>query len=116
MHVRGSSLSQPKVIEALRPFIVAFWGQKDNEPIPADLRPLYEASGFAGSNVRCFVLDPDGRLVHSFNGFPEHAGDPTRTSPDQYADYFAREIARGGAALPKQKPASPEGRRPLDLP
>jgi hypothetical protein len=114
MHVRGSSLSQPKVIEALRPFIVAFWGQKDNEPIPADLRPLYEASGFGHSNVRCFVLDSGGRLVHSFNGFPGNAGDPTRTSPEQYAAYFAGEIARGAAAV-EGRPASRET-RPLELP
>lgn len=116
MHVRGSSLSQPKVIEALRPFIVAFWGQKDNEPIPADVRPLYEASGLGSSNVRCFVLDPDARLVHSFNGFPENAGDPTRTTPEQYADYFAAEIARGSAAIRKPAAPSQASRRTLTLP
>jgi hypothetical protein len=107
MHVRGSSLSHPKVVEALRPFIVAFWGQANDEPIPADVRPLYEASGARGSNVRCFVLDPEGRLVHSFNGFPGQAGNPTAYSREQYAGYFAEEIARAGTrlSLPKVDPA-----------
>jgi hypothetical protein len=108
MHVRGSSLSHPKVIEALRPFIVAFWGQANDEPIPDDVRPLYEASGFrGGSNVRCFVLDSAGRLVHHFNGFPGNAGNPVGYPPEQYAGYFAGEIARGaaGLSLPKAEAA-----------
>lgn len=99
MHVRGSSLSQPRVLEALKPYIVAFWGQANDEPIPADVRPLYEASGYGSSNVRCFVLDPEGKLVHSFNGFPANAGDPTAFSKEQYAAYFAGEIIRGSARL-----------------
>ena len=99
MHVRGSSLSHPKVIDALRPFIVAFWGQANNEPIPKDIQPLYEASGRGGgSNVRCFVLDPEGKLLHWFNGFPGRASNPMRYSTDEYASYFAEEINR--VALP----------------
>jgi hypothetical protein len=105
MHVRGSSLSHPKVIEVLRPFIVAFWGQANNEPIPADVRPLHEASSDGGSNVRCFVLNSEGRLLHSFNGFPGNAGNPLAYSRDDYASYFAAQIARGaaGLALPKRE-------------
>jgi hypothetical protein len=99
MHVRGSSLSQPRVVEALRPFIVAFWGQANNEPIPEDQVPLYEASGRVGSNVRCFVLDSGGQLRHSFNGFPVNAGNPLAFSQDAYTSYFAGEINRGAAGL-----------------
>ena len=106
MHVRGSSLSHPRVVETLRPFIVAFWGQANDEPIPADVRPLYEVSSFGGSNVRCFVLDAQGRLVHSFNGFPGRAGNPTAYSREEYAACFAGEISRGAAklTLPKVEP------------
>jgi hypothetical protein len=107
MHVRGSSLSQPKVVEALRPFIVAFWGQSNREPIPEDQRPLYEASpGRSTSNVLCFVLDSDGKLRHSFDGMPFGGGQPLAFSPDAYGAYFAREIARGaeGLTLPKVEP------------
>src|SRR4051794_15074241 len=93
MHVRGSSLSQPRVVEALRPYIVAFWGQANDEPIPEDLRPLYAAAGRSYSNVRCFVLDSQGRLAHSFDGFPG-PGSPFDYSSDQYAEYYTREIAR----------------------
>jgi len=107
MHVRGSSLSHPRVVEALRPFIVAFWGQANDEPIPADVQPLYDASAHGGSNVRCFVLDSAGRLLHSFNGFPGNAGNPLGYSDDQYAAYFAGEITRGaaGQTLPKVEAA-----------
>lgn len=115
MHVRGSSLSQPKVIAALRPFVVAFWGQANDEPIPEDLRLLYAASGPGGSNVRCFVLDADGALVHSFNGFPGHSPNPVAYTTEQYASYFAGEIARGAAALRKAA-AAPAAERPLKLP
>ncbi len=107
MHVRGSSLSQPRVVEALKPFIVAFWGQANQEPIPADLLPLYQASQRGGSNVRCFILGPDGTLRHSFNGFPGNAGNPLGFSPDAYVEYFTGEIARGvaGLKLPRVVPA-----------
>lgn len=116
MHVRGSSLSQPQVIEALRPFIVAFWGQANDEPIPADLRPLYAASNARGSNVTCFVLDAGGRLLHSFNGFPGQMGNPTAYSREQYAAYFAGEITRGAARLSQPPPARRDEELKLRLP
>src|SRR5436190_4136520 len=100
MHVRGSSLSHPKVIEALRPFIVAFWGQANDEAIPKDIQPLYDASGrHTGSNVRCFVLDYQGKLLHWFNGFPGNNPNPMRYSTDEYATYFCDEINRAPVLL-----------------
>ena len=116
MHVRGSSLSHPKVVETLRPFIVSFWGQHDNEPIPADILPLYEASAHGGSNVRCFVLDSKGRLLHSFNGFPANMGNPLGFSTDAYAAYFTGEIHRGSArlVLPKADPGAVRLPEPKD--
>jgi len=101
MHVRGSSLSHPKVIHALRPFIVAFWGQANNEAIPRDIQPLYDASGRGGgSNVRCFVLDAQGKLLHWFNGFPGHNPNPMRYSTDEYATYFTDEINHAAVPIP----------------
>jgi len=104
MHVRGSSLSHPKVVEVLAPFIVAFWGQSNNEPLPDDVLPLHQASGGTshlktGSNVRCFVLDADGRLLHWFNGFPNNGANPMRYSTDETAGYFAGEIRRVATGL-----------------
>lgn len=108
MHVRGSSLSQPKVIEALRPFIVSFWGQANNEAIPKELIPYYEASPRGHSNVRCFILDSKGQFLHGFDGMPEVPGGPLSLSPSQFADYYVREIARGTRSLalplPKGEP------------
>jgi len=105
MHVRGSSLSQPQVIEALRPFIVSFWGQADNEPIPADLLPFYKASERGTSNVHCFVLDSKGKFLHGFDGLPVIQGSPLTLSPAQLSAYYVREIARGtkGMSLPLPK-------------
>src|SRR4051812_26217263 len=112
MHVRGV-LSHRKVLEALRPFIVSFWGQANDEPIPTDLRPLYEASGYGSSNVRCFVMDSAGRLLHSFNGFPGNAGNPLDYSLDQYAGYLTGEVAHAGAA---PNVPMPTGEAELKLP
>ena len=107
MHVRGSSLSHPRVIEVLRPFIVAFWGQANNEAIPQDIQPLYDASGRrGGSNVRCFVLDHQGKLLHWFNGFPGNNPNPMRYSTDEYATYFADEISRAAVPLKAKVRAS----------
>jgi hypothetical protein len=99
MHVRGSSLSQPQVIEALRPFIVSFWGQADNEPIPADLLPYYQATGRSSSNVHCFMLDAKGKFLHGFDGLPVIQGSPLTLSPAALASYYVREIARGTKGL-----------------
>lgn len=102
MHVRGV-LSHSAVVEALRPYIVSFWGQADDEPIPDDVRPLYDSAGFGHSNVRCFVLDSSGKLLHGFNGFPGNAGDSTRYSLAQFVSYLTGEIARAGAEAPLPK-------------
>jgi hypothetical protein len=108
MHVRGSSLSQPQVIEALRPFIVSFWGQAGNEPIPADQLPFYKATGRQSSNVYCFVLDSTGQFLHGFDGLPAIQGRPLTVSPGELASYYVREIARGtkGLSLPLPKSAA----------
>jgi hypothetical protein len=105
MHVRGV-LSHNAVIEALRPYIVAFWGQAEDEPIPADVQPLYDTAGFGHSNVRCFVLDSSGKLLRGFNGFPGNSGDSTRYSLSQYVSYLTGEIARAGAEAPLPKEPS----------
>ncbi len=101
MHVRGSSLSHPKVVTALQPFIVAFWGQSNDEPTPADVRALEAVVDRrdGASNVRCYVLDVKGKLVHSFNGFPRGERNPSGQRPEAIADYFADEINRGAAKI-----------------
>lgn len=93
MHVRAS-LSHPRVVEALRPFIVSFWGQQDREPIPDGIKEFYDVTGRVNTNARCFVLDADGRCVGGFAGFPDGASNPTGYSPDERADYLAGEIRR----------------------
>jgi len=95
------------MIEALRPYIVAFWGQSEDEPIPDDVQPLYDSAGFGHSNVRVFVLDADGKLLRGFNGFPGNAGNSLSYTLDQYVTYLTGEIARAGAdaTLPRTQAA-----------
>lgn len=107
MHVRGSSLSQPRVVEALRPFIVSFWAQKDNEPVPVELRPYYQATGRGHSNVRCFVLDSTGAFRHGFDGFPAPLQSPLAFDPEAFTEHYLREIARGSAGLALPVPKDP---------
>jgi hypothetical protein len=106
MHVRGGPLSHPKAVNALAPFIVSFWAQKNEEDPPPDVKALYQASGrgFA-SNVRYFVLDADGRMVHCFSGFPGRRPHPMGLSLDEQAAYLIDELARANVALPKVSPS-----------
>ncbi len=100
MHVRGGALSNSKVVEALQPFIVSYWGQSNNEEIPKDIKPLYEQTEDGPvTNVRCFVMDPDGKMIHWFYGFPDKAQNPTHHTPKQVEDYYVSEIKKATAKL-----------------
>ena len=67
----------PDVVDLLQPFYVTWWAQADRKEPPADVQKLYDriARPF-GSNVSCFVLDGDGALLRSFNGFPDNQRHP----------------------------------------
>lgn len=98
MHVRAS-LSHPRVVEALRPFIVSYWGQKDQEPIPEEIAKFHDVTGRVNTNTRCFILDADGRCLGGFAGFPGGAPNPVRFPADERADYLVGEIRRLSAKL-----------------
>lgn len=108
--MRGGPLSDGDVIAALQTFIVAFWAQKDRAPAPTEVNRLFERSRHRGrSNVACFVLGPDGEVLHSFNGFPGGAANPARGSIKDMARYYVAEIA-------KAKVGGPARTNPLALP
>lgn len=103
--MRGSSLSDPKVIDALRPFIVTSWNQHNDESTPKEIQSLLDAeSPGRGSNSHCFILDSGGRLVHPFNAFPPLTRGPAQPTNESVA-YFAAEVARGAEKLKLSKDA-----------
>jgi hypothetical protein len=69
------------VIEALRPFIVTSWYVPNDGKIPSDVAGFQRAAGLAPfPNVKCYVLDAQGRLVRGFHPFPE-GRDGMRSDP-----------------------------------
>jgi len=93
--VRGGSLSNPDVIELLKPFLLASWhGSGTN--LPSEIQALFEKSGVARNiNVFGFALDSKGELAH---GFPALPG-------GRAPNYFKEEVAK---AVDKLKPAKVE--------
>lgn len=70
---RGS-LSDPTIIQLLKPFIVTSWhGGKESE-MDADVKEIFTQSELSSDpnrlNVLMFALDSRGNLVHSFYGLP----------------------------------------------
>ncbi len=102
--MRGGPLSDADVVGALQSFIVSSWAQKDRkEPPPEVDRLLQRSRHRSGSNVACFVLGSDGKLLNSFNGFPGGTGNPGRTSMKEIARYFVSEIAKAKAQGPRRE-------------
>ncbi len=99
--MRGGPLSDSEVVEALQPYVVTYWAQKDRAAPPPEIQALYDkADRRMGSNVTCFVVDSRGKLLHSFNGFPNGEKNPTGISMKEIARYFVAEIAKAGAEAP----------------
>ncbi len=102
----------------LAPFIVTSWyGHRDDDGIPAPVRAVWSEKfgsrrgpGPRGqSNVDLAVLDPKGRVVHSFDGFPR--GGPGRGG---LGAYTLGEVREGMERL-KASPPETET-HPLTLP
>lgn len=109
--MRGSSLANRDVLEALEPFIVVTWSGKPDSEEAAEIRKIWEDSGIVylrkkRTNIFCFLLDPKGDLVHAFGAFPNGAINPNAAGPTQDAKYFLGEIEKGAAKLtiPEARP------------
>ena len=72
----------PAVIRQLQPFIVTAWhGHRNDVDIPRPVRDVWNwkfqvLGGMRQSNVDLAVLDPQGRVIHSFDAFDRFPGRP----------------------------------------
>ena len=91
----------PAVIRQLQPFIVTAWhGHRNDVDIPKQVRDVWNwkfqvLGGTRQSNVDLAVLDPQGRVIHSFDAFARLPGRPG----EGLAQYTARELQRGFGLL-----------------
>jgi hypothetical protein len=94
----------------LQPFLVTTWHGTDVAAMPPDVREVYTGSELSKDpkrlNLFVFMLDDQGRTVHSFHGLPGGA-----RGGDGRSDY-AKEIPKGLAKLrlPNDRPAAKEER------
>jgi len=124
----------PAVVRALQPYIVTSWhGHRDDRDLPEAVQTVWQEKFFTGhkprprevqknfeprspqehrqrqSNVDIAILDPEGNVVHWFDGF-QHRG----RGPQTLATYTAGEIqfATSELGLTGRRRAL----RPVDLP
>jgi hypothetical protein len=101
----------------LQPFVVTAWHGAGTSEMPADVKEVFQKSEVAKDpkrlNIFILVLDPDGRLVHSFHGLPA----TTRGAGDGRSDY-TKEIPTAVARLqlPAEKLNGRQGGQPVVLP
>ena len=95
--MRAGPLSDPAVLKQLRPFLVTAWHGAGVADMPADVRAVFTESDLSKDprrlNLFVFMLDHQGRPVHSFHGLPGGV-----RGGDGRSDY-AKEIPNGLAKL-----------------
>lgn len=113
--MRGSSLVFPPVLEALRPFIVAWASARTVEEFPEDVRSLLGPDGRRPRNMNLglLVLDADGKLLRQ--AAPSVRPPAFRFDPEAQGRDFQRQVDEllAGLPLPKARPAA---RKALALP
>lgn len=108
--MRGSSLANPVVIEALRPFIVCNWTGRSRDKEPDDVRAVMDQAraqmGRFGNLLLC-VLDEQGRFVRAFSPFPG-GSNPTGLGfhSDRMGQFLKEQLvtATAGMELPREVP------------
>lgn len=114
--MRGSSLSHPRVIAALRPFIVSVWNGRDERDAPREVRDALDDADLRGveTNLKLLVLDSKGRVRTSFSPFPGRNPASLGFDPDRMGRYLAGKIEAAWKAL--GSPPAPEAPAKLALP
>jgi hypothetical protein len=97
-------LSDPEVVETLRPFVVTWQSVKDREPWPHGIGPLLREARLDRTpyNVKVLVLDSKGALIRGFASFPPKR-DHRFPARSESTDYFLDQIRRSidGLELPR---------------
>ena len=99
--MRGSSLSNPQVIQALRPFIVTVWNGENRRQMPDDVRGVYESADLNGiqGNIVLFVLDWKGKVIRAFQPFPGLNPSSLGFDRERMGRYLLDEIERATKSL-----------------
>lgn len=112
--MRGGPLSQPAIVKLLHPFVVTAWHGPGEAAMPPDVKEVFSQSAVAKDpkrlNTFMLILDPQGKLVHSFHGLPSGRG-----ANDGRSDYSV-EIPKALAQLGLPQGQKPEKERPAILP
>lgn len=111
--MRGSCLSHPEALAALRGFIVTSWSGNTDLRNPRGMPPEVArihatAAGtrVSGSNIKCFILTPDGEVEAVFNAFPNNDVSSFGFDPDEAGRYFAKSVRHFARDLTIPAPAA----------
>jgi hypothetical protein len=114
--MRGSSLSHPEVIQALRPYIVTSWTGRGEREMPPDVRELLRSTPIEhGCNIALIVLDPEGRVVEAFRPFPGHTPQSLGFDPERMGAYLRDRILGASSRLRLPQVDPPGGLRLPDV-
>jgi hypothetical protein len=112
--VRAGPLSDPAIVKQLRPFIVTSWHGAGEAEMETGVKDIFKNSAVAKDpkrlNIFVFMLDYQGKLVHSFHGLPSGG-----RGGDGRSDYD-KEIAKGLARLKLPSEQTPSKEVPGALP
>ncbi len=102
--MRGIPLSDPAVVGLLQPFVFTSWHGHRNDPdLPAAVKEIFDWKFHPGqppgeqSNVDIALLNPKGRIVHSFDSYP--FGRPDGRPDQSLPEYYLAELRKGRAKL-----------------
>lgn len=103
------------MLESLKPYLLCVWNGRDGDDAPPEAQRLVRESGAGrgASNIRCFILDSSGKLVHAFDGLTNRhgdMGDMKRRMPN----FFLRQLDLAEARL--ELPAKVAEKKTLTLP
>ena len=114
--MRGSSLSNPDLIEALAPFVVAVWNGRNTREMPDNVRAVYETGPGrrARTNLLFFVLDADGKTIEVLDPFPGKNPSSLGFDRQEQARYLLQQIREVSSRIDLPTPSERSGR--LNLP
>jgi hypothetical protein len=109
--VRGSCLSHPDVLAALRGFIVTSWSghtdQRNPQGMPPDVARIHAAAEGTRvrGNIKCFLLTPEGEVEAVFNAFPNNDVTTFGFNPDEAGRHFARSVRQFSKGMKIPEPS-----------
>ena len=114
--MRGSSLSNPDLVEALAPFVVAVWNGRNTDEMPDHVRAVYETGPGrrARTNLLFFVLDANGKTVEVLDPYPGKNPSSLGFDRQEQARYLLEQIREVSSRIDLPAPSERSGR--LNLP